>query len=71
MTSEAFVYPSVQHPEDFLTIVDSHQASINFERAEDGVVSVWVAAPGENDGYSVLLGEESQALIAAYLKGKP
>lgn len=69
MTVNQFVPPSGQRPEDFLTIVDSHGASINFERAEDGVVTVWIAPPGENDGCSVFVGEDSQRRIAGYLRG--
>jgi len=62
--------PSEQRPEDFLTVTDSHGASIVFERdPDDGVVSVWIAPPGESDGYSVLLGEGSREQIAGFLAG--
>jgi hypothetical protein len=64
------IAPSVERPDDFLTVTDSRGASITFERDEDGeLVNVWIARPGETDGYSVLLGEESQAKVAAYLRG--
>lgn len=54
--------------EDCMTITDSHGASIVFERdPRDGVVGVWIAPQGENDGYSVLLGQASKERIAAFL----
>jgi hypothetical protein len=51
-----------------MTVTDSHGASIVLERdPEDGVVAVWIAPPGENDGYSVFLGKGSRELIAKFL----
>jgi hypothetical protein len=56
--------------EDLMTVTDSHGASIVLERnPDDRVVGVWIAPPGENDGWSVILGEESSALIAKFLLG--
>ncbi len=53
---------------DNMTIADSHGASIVLEREpDDGVVSVWIAPPGENDGYSVFLDQASKERIAAFL----
>jgi hypothetical protein len=69
VTADRFTPPSVQRPEDFLSITDSHGASVNFERAEEGVVTVWIAAPGENDGYPVCLGGSAREQVATYLRG--
>lgn len=69
MTQRPFIPPSEQRPDDFLTVTDRRGASINFERAEDGVVTVWIAPPGENDGYSVCLGGSSRQQVADYLRG--
>lgn len=69
MTADRFVCPSEQRPDDFLTISDSRGASINFERSENGAVTVWIAAPGENDGYSVRLDEVGCQQITNYLRG--
>jgi hypothetical protein len=55
---------------DNMTVTDSHGASIVLERdPDDGVVSVWIAPPGENDGYSIFLGQASKEQIAAFLLG--
>lgn len=69
MTAARFTPPSEQRPEDFLSITDSHGASINFERAEDGVVTVWIGQPGDGDGYPVHLGESARQHVADYLRG--
>ena len=62
--------PSERHPENFLTITDSHGASIVLERdTDDSVVALWFAPPGESDGYSVFLGEGARERIAAFLAG--
>lgn len=69
--SPDFVPPSGQRPEDFLTVTDSLGASISLERDLDGVVTAWIARPGENDGYPVLLGEVACERVAAFLLGGP
>lgn len=56
--------------ENLMTVTDSHGASIVLERnPDDGVVGAWIAPPGENDGYSVLLDEASRDRIAEFLLG--
>lgn len=69
MSRARFVPPSEERPDDFLPVTDDRGAAINFERAEDGVVTVWIAPPGENDGYPAYLGENARRQVADYLRG--
>lgn len=55
--------------EDCMTIFDSAGRALVLERADDGAVGVWIADVGENDGVSVLLGEESRERVAKFLLG--
>lgn len=61
--------PDAYTAENCMTVVDSMGRSLVLERADDGIVGVWIADVGENDGVSVLLGEGSRERVAAFLLG--
>lgn len=49
----------------------SSGATLNIERTDDGQVSVWVAPPGGNDGYSVLLDGPDLTAVVAFMSADP
>ena len=57
--------PTPRHPN--MTLVDAQGASLTFERDTDCVIAVWIAIPGEADGYSYLLDSKQQNAVIQYL----
>ncbi|MEU7980520.1 hypothetical protein AB0B63_18550 [Micromonospora sp. NPDC049081] len=53
-----------------ITITDRDKATLTVERNADGRVSAWIAAPGFNDGHSILLDEADAVSVAAFLTGR-
>ncbi len=53
-----------------LTITDRDRATLTVERTDDGRVSAWIAAPGFNDGHSILLDADDAVSLAAFLTGR-
>lgn len=53
-----------------LTVADSAGATLNVERTDDGRLSAWIAPPGGNHGYSVVIDEADAVSLSAYLTGR-